>query len=342
MAKTIRSAIIGIGKSTPGKGGGHSFSYCHGWAYAATPGFELVAACSRSEQNVADFVKEFPACKGFQDYRKMLAEAKPELVNVCAFAPDREEMVMAAIGNGAKAVWIEKPFALTLAAAKRMMEAADKSGVRLFVNHQRRYGKPFEWFRDATGKIGEVQGVDITQPFSNVLNFGSHLVDTALFALGPKRKAVMVFGTVDWSNKKNWQGLEHESQLMGAVHFDDGTRLTIEAGNHVCKKLPVLRLNGSLGFAELHLSPASDAKSIFRAKFANESGISSPATDEHFHHSADLALYMKRAAADVRDAINNGSPTLIDAAEAYRGLEIMLGIFESAKQGRILVLPLAI
>jgi predicted dehydrogenase len=97
-----------------------------------------------------------------------------------------------------------------------------------------------------------------------------------------------------------------------------------------------------MGFAELHLSPASDAKSVFRAKFANENGISSPETDEHFHHSADPALYMKRAAADVRNAINTGSPTLIDAAEAYRGLEIMLGVFESARQGRILTLPLAI
>jgi UDP-N-acetylglucosamine 3-dehydrogenase len=342
MAETIRAAIIGIGKSTPGKGGGHSFSYCHGWAYTSTPGMELVAACSRDEHNVADFVKEFPACKGFQDYRRMLAESKPDLVSVCAFAPDREEMVMAAMENGARAVWIEKPFALTLAAARRMMEAADKRGVRLFVNHQRRYGKPFEWFRDAADKIGEVQGVDIAQPFSNLLAFGPHLVDTALFALGSNRKALAVFGAVDWSNKQNWQGLEHESQLLGAVHFDDGTRLTIEAGNHVCKKLPVLRLNGSMGFAELHLSPASDAKSVFRAKFANENGISSPETDEHFHHSADPALYMKRAAADVRNAINTGSPTLIDAAEAYRGLEIMLGVFESARQGRILTLPLAI
>jgi hypothetical protein len=51
---------------------------------------------------------------------------------------------------------------------------------------------------------------------------------------------------------------------------------------------------------------------------------------------------MNRAAGDVRDAINNGSSTLIDAAEEYRGLEIILGIYESARQGRLLTPPLAI
>jgi len=30
-----------------------------------------------------------------------------------------------------------------------MMQAAQKQGVRLFVNHQRRYGKPFKLMRDA-------------------------------------------------------------------------------------------------------------------------------------------------------------------------------------------------
>jgi predicted dehydrogenase len=341
MGKTIKAVIIGIGKSTQGKGGGHSFSYCHGWAYTATPGIELAAACSRTEQNVADFAKEFPSCKGFQDYRLMLSEIKPDLVSVCAFAPDRETMVMAALENGAKAVWIEKPFALTLSAARRMMDAAAKKGARLFVNHQRRYGKPFEWLRDAAadGKIGEVLSFDVVQPFSDILGFGPHLVDAALFTLGTGRRVEALIGAVDWSLAHDWQGVQQEGQFLGSVHFNDGTRLTIEAGKHSCKKLPVLRVNGTLGFAELQLSPASDAKSIFRARFAGEPGISSPSTNEHFHHSEDPALYMKRAALDVLSAIHDGTPTRIDADEAYRGLEIMLGIYESARLQKMLVPP---
>lgn len=344
MTRDIRAVIIGLGKSTPGKGGAHSISYCHGWAYAATSGIELVGACSRDKQNVSDFLKEFPSSKGFQDYRLMLEDLKPDLVSVCAFAPDREAMVMASLDAGAKGVLIEKPFALTLGAARRMMEAAGKKGARLFVNHQRRYGKPFEWLRDAAlgGRIGEVISFDVFQPFSDILGFGPHLVDAALFTLGPERKVVSIFGAVDWSGAHEWQGAKQECEFLGSVHFNDGTRLSIEAGKHSCKKMPILRVNGTLGFAELHLSPAADAKSVFRARFADEAGISSPVTNENFHHSEDPALYMKRAVQDISAAMRNGTPTLIDADEAYRGLEIMLGIYESAKQRRLLTPPFVI
>jgi len=340
MSKVINAVIIGLGKSTKGKGGAHSISYCHGWAYAATPGIKLAAACSRDQQNVADFIKEFPGCRGFQDYQRMLTEVKPDLVSVCAFAPDRETMVMAALECGAKAILIEKPFALTLAAAERMMKAAGKCGARLFVNHQRRYGKPFEWFRDAAGKVGEILNVEISQPFGNLLNFGPHLVDAALYALGQERRTAAVFGAVDWNKGEEWQGIGIESQLLGTAYFNDGVRLTVDAGDkQVPARQPVIRLNGSLGFAELHLEPAPDAQSVFRARYAGECGIFSPATNEHFHHSEDQALYMKRAAADICHAVNSGSATRLDASEAYRGLEIILGIYESARQRKLLTVP---
>lgn len=344
MSSALRAAIIGIGSSTAGKGGAHSISYCHGWAIRATPGLELVAACSRNATNVADFITEFPGCRGFQDYREMLTATHPDLVSVCAFAPDREAMVLAALATGAKGVWIEKPFGLTLGAARRMMAAAAQHGARLFVNHQRRYGKPFEWLRDAaaSGRLGELLSFDVAQPFSDILGFGPHLVDAALFTLGTARQVTALFGAVDWTAAHDWQGTPQEGQLLGSVHFNDGTRLTIEAGKHTCKKLPVLRVNGSLGFAELHLAPAGDAQGVFRARFAGEPGISSPSTNENFHHSEDPALYMKRAAQDVLAALRDGTPTRIDADDAYRGLEIMLGLYESARQQRLLTPPLTL
>ena len=293
MAEVLKAAVIGLGPNTAGKGGAHSFSYCHGWAYTATPGFELVAGCSRNEQNVADYCAEFPGCRGYRDYREMLAAEKPDIVSVLAYVGDREEMTMAALAAGARAVWIEKPFALTLRAARRMMAAAERSGARLFVNHQRRYGKPFEWFREAAGKIGEVLSVDIVQPGPNLMDFGPHLIDAALFALGPERKLKSMFAAIDWSGPENlWHQVRFENQYLGSAHFEDGTRITIEAGRDIPGKLPILRLNGTLGFAELHLSPQADAQSVFRARLAGAAGVSSGATTEHYHHSEDPALYM--------------------------------------------------
>ncbi|MGE9290590.1 MAG: Gfo/Idh/MocA family protein [Puniceicoccales bacterium] len=332
----IRSAIIGLGPSGEGRGGAHSISYCHGWAHTATPGVELVGGCSRQQKNVDDFTAEFPGCAGYRDYRKMLEELRPDLVVICAFATTREEMVMAALENDAKAIWIEKPLALDLPTAKRIMKAADEKGVRLFVSHQRRYGLPFEWFRDAASKIGAVQGVDIVQPMPNFLDFGPHLVDAALFALGESCSLRSVFGAVDWSETGEWHGIRHEKQLLGTAHFDDGSRITVEVGQDSPGRSPILRLQGSDGFAELHLSPPLGAASVFRVSYAGQQAVHSPATDEHFHHSEDGALYMKRAVADVLDALHNERNTRIDVAEAFRGMEIIHGIYQSAEQGRAL------
>ncbi|MCF7838920.1 MAG: Gfo/Idh/MocA family oxidoreductase [Candidatus Marinimicrobia bacterium] len=332
----MRCAIIGLGANTPGKGGAHSISYLHAAAYQATAGFEIVGACSRSQKNVDDFIAEFGAGQGYQDYRRMLSELRPEMVSVCAYAPDREAMVTAALENGAQGVIIEKPFALTLEAAERMLAKAEASGARLFVNHQRRYGKPFEAFREAASQIGDLSSLEAVQPFSHIMDFGSHVVDIALFALGPARQLKSLFAAVDWNNGRDWQGTRVESHALATIWFNDGVRLTFESGKNPGVKPPLLRLNGSQGFAELHMEPAADVPNVFRAKLAGQADIVSLDSTEHIHHSEDPTLYMRRAVADIDQAMTHGTATRIDATEAWRGLQILTGIYQSAKQQQML------
>jgi predicted dehydrogenase len=337
---TMKCSIIGCGNSAPGKGGAHSIGYAHGWAIGRVKGLKLVAVADRVEKNAADFCVEFPGCKAYTDYRAMLEREKPDVVTVSAFPPYREEMVMAALAAGAKGIVIEKPMATGLGAARRMMDAAAKTGCRLFVHHQRRYGKPFEWWRDAVvnGEIGELEGIDIAQPFGTFMNFGPHLVDAALFALGRERRAVRVIASVDMSAPGDYQGVPSETQMLASVHFSDGVRLSIEAGNRACGKLPVLRANGTHGFAELRLDPIPGEACVFR-KVCAGGDVVSPATNEHFHHSEDGTLYVERAYRDIHQALSAGAATRIDADEALRGLEIIMAAYDAGRRGGILDLP---
>ena len=332
--------IIGCGPSTEGKGRWHSFSYAHGWAYAQSPETQLVAAASRTKRNVDDFAAEFRGINGYQNYRRMLEKEKPDMVSVCAFPRDREEMVLASLEAGAKGVWAEKPFALSLKSARRMMEVAEK-GARLFVNHQRRYGRPFQWMREAIKekKIGELIGIDIVQSGTNLLDSGPHLIDAALYFLG-QRQAEEVLAAVDISEISEYQGVPVEKHSFATVHLSDGVRLTIEAGAGTRLRLPIIRAQGSDGFAELHAEVPPGSKSIFRALFRGEAEIFNPPTNEHFHHSEDSNLYVTRALADIVQGLKTGRPTRIDAEGAVRGLEIILAIYESARLGKTVRLPL--
>ncbi|WPJ95572.1 Gfo/Idh/MocA family oxidoreductase [Coraliomargarita algicola] len=336
MSQKFRSAIIGLGPCPEGKGGAHSISYSHAEAHQKTAGIELVAVCSRQQKNVDDFINEFPGCRGYVDYRALLTAEKPDWVVVSAYASSREEMVMCAIENAAKVVWIEKPLALSLGAARRMMSAAQAAGVRLFVSYQRRYGLPFEWFRAAAGKIGEVQSVDIVQPISNMLDFGPHQVDAALSVFGDEVEIASVFGATDWTKPLLWHGTQHEQFLLGCVRLSNGCRITIEAGPHEPNRLPILRVNGSAGFAELQLSPRAGEGSVFRLCAEGANTVSSPSTSEHYHHGDDPNLYMNRAVADVYDAVHSGRSTHLDVEKAYLGLKMLLGIYASAQARRLL------
>jgi len=118
----------------------------------------------------------------------------------------------------------------------------------------------------------------------------------------------------------------------------NSTRLTVEAGAQGCGKVPILRANGTRGFVELRLQPMEGEGSVLR-KVAAGSGVVSPATNEHFHHSEDGTLYVQRANEDIHRALTTGAATRIDAAEALRGLEIIMALYESARLGRMLEFP---
>jgi len=163
--KPIKCAIIGCGPGTEGKGGVHSISYAHAWAFVGDPRTQLVAAASRTPNNREAFASEFSGTTMYADYREMLTHEKADLVSICGFPQDREAMLSAALEAGARILWVEKPFALSLGEGKRMQAAARAAGARIFVNHQRRMGKVFEWFRAAvsSGKLGSLYSVEVVQ-----------------------------------------------------------------------------------------------------------------------------------------------------------------------------------
>ena len=341
----MRAAIIGCGPTGPKRGGCHSISYAHARAIrAAGQGIELVAAASRSEQNTADFIAEFPSLRGYQDYRKMLAEERPEFVSICAFPPDREAMVSAALEAGAKVLWIEKPFATSMGAAHRMIQAAEAHGARLFVNFQRRFGLPFEWVKKAVGegRIGNLIGVQISQPGNQIIDFGPHLIDAALNVMNVPfdRQPVRAFGAVEWADSL-YQGVAVESQIAGTVHFSDGTRIVVEAGKLQPARVPIIRFDGEHGFVELRLSPLDGEPGMARGCFKGSPEIAVLDTEENFHHGAtDTNLYVDRAAKDILHAVKTGEPSRLDASAVLPGLEILLALFESANQRKMLTLPL--
>jgi predicted dehydrogenase len=197
MAK-LRVGVIGTGKkkARPDQFG-YAMAYRHADAFKLLDSCEMVACADIVEENAKAFAETYGVKGVYTDYRKMLAEAKLDLVSICTWMHLHEPMVLDACKAGVKAIHCEKPMADTWGGAKRMAAAADKAGVKLTFNHQRRYGEPFVLAKKMLdeGKIGQL--VRLECECGNIYDSGTHFIDMFSFFNGEKR-AKWVLAQVDY------------------------------------------------------------------------------------------------------------------------------------------------
>jgi predicted dehydrogenase len=129
------------------------------------PGLERVR--ERYRNNPA--TKDYPGCRVYVDFRKMLDKEK-DLDAVVVSTPDHTHAVavMAAIQRG-KHVYCEKPLARTIGEVRKLTEAARAAGVVTQMGHQGHGGDALrvtcEWIRD--GAIGPVREVHVWSAGAN-------------------------------------------------------------------------------------------------------------------------------------------------------------------------------
>ncbi|NQU23918.1 MAG: Gfo/Idh/MocA family oxidoreductase [Candidatus Nealsonbacteria bacterium] len=132
----------------------------HLTAYRAA-GYRVTALCDpvveRAEKRRTEFYLD---AKVFRDYRDLLELPDVEVVDLAAHPQQRAAMIEDALQAG-KHVLSQKPFVLDLDLGQRMVELADRQGVRLAVNQNGRWAPHFSYLREAiaAGLLGGVMAV---------------------------------------------------------------------------------------------------------------------------------------------------------------------------------------
>ena len=105
------------------------------------PNAEIVGICDETPSRMEGAVKNFaiPADRVFTDYRKCLETTKPDLVILCPATAKHAEWTEKVAPFGTH-IFMEKPFAATLAEADRMIAALIKTGKQLIINW------PLRWY----------------------------------------------------------------------------------------------------------------------------------------------------------------------------------------------------
>lgn len=152
MTRPVRAAVVGCG----------DISRVHFAAIAQREGSELVgvADTDAGRREVAAETHDVP---GFATVESLIADVRPDVIHVCTPHDEHAPVAIAALDAGV-AVLVEKPIASDLASARRIAEAAHRSGSRLGVCFQNRYNAPVRAAKEliASGGIGEVLGATAT------------------------------------------------------------------------------------------------------------------------------------------------------------------------------------
>jgi len=343
-------------------------NYGHGLdkVWQDVPGCEVVAVADANEKGLQAAVKRLKGAKGYADYRKMLEEARPDLVSVAPrWLDEHRDMVVAAAEREVRGIYLEKPMCRTLAEADEMVAACEKHKVKLAIAHQTRYSPKLPVIRDliAQGRIGKVLEFrargkeDRRGGGEDLWVLGTHVLDL-IHALGGEPKwcsARVTEGGRAVAAKDVKPGEEGIGALAGdevhalyglaggaTAHFDS----VRQSSSHLDRY--GVRIHGSKGLIEIYhgylpaaailedpaWSPARSRKEWVPISSAGI-GLPEPLEDGGLH-AGNVA-----AVKDLLSAIENDRQAAASVYTARTATEMIVAAFESHRTGGIVTFPLA-
>jgi UDP-N-acetyl-2-amino-2-deoxyglucuronate dehydrogenase len=344
----------------------------HAEAIGAIGGARLVAVTDPDAARAAAFSGS-RGCAAEPDLAALVSREDIEVICVCVPSGLHAEVGVEAAGAG-KHLVIEKPMDVSLEAADRLIAAARGAGVQLTVISQHRFDSgPAELRRlldrNALGRLvlGEAATKwHRTQEYydsaawrgtwaldgGSLLNQGIHYVDLLHWCMGPVADVTAKFAT-------RAHRVETEDIAVAVLTFASGALGTIVTSTAACpgsaQRLEITGTEGTVVIEDGQITRR--ALAIERPESAGNAaadpGATDPAaaatdpaaaTDDPAAAANAAAIGASAHAAQVADllvAIEEGREPSVTGRDGRAALELACAVYESARQGRTVALPVA-
>lgn len=338
--KELTAVVVGLNM---GKG--------HASAYAKLPEYNLAAVCDLNEELAKKAAADFGNINYYTNYTEMLEKVNPDVVCVATPTKLHCEMTVQAIERGAKGVYCEKPIAINMREAKIMQAAAEKKGVALAIGHQRRVSSPYMTMKKAIkdGLIGEVylmRGICA----GDFLSDGTHTIDSLMYlnddcavqwVLGQIYMGAFATEEEQKANKYAYVGKRFghnvERGAISSFQLENGVRCETLSGSHMLmpgRWYQDIEVFGSAGRLWRNNDQSNPPVKINTAK-SNGEWVELPLID-----STETDYGLGNAHRLFADMVQNGAKHPMSMANAMKGFEIVMAIYESARLNARIELPL--
>lgn len=146
--KILSVCVIGAGSAAAN----------HIRAYKRNPNARVLAVAAREEEKLKHFCRRLKVGRYYTDYKKMLADERPDAVSVCSPTHTHAQISIDALRAGCH-VLCEKPIANTLPEADRMISASREANKLLLVSFPLKFMKEYTRVKEIieSGILGQIK-----------------------------------------------------------------------------------------------------------------------------------------------------------------------------------------
>ena len=338
----FRIALVGCGR----------ISKNHFDAIARIEGLELCAVCDTVADRARAAADE-QGVEAFPTFGDRVRSADADIVTICTPSGLHAAQGIAAAKAG-KHVITEKPMAITLEQADGLVHACDAADVRLFVVKQNRLNPSVQLLKRAVdkGRFGRIYLANTTVRWNRpqdyydaaswrgtwefdggaFMNQASHYVDLIQWLVGPVESVVAKTAT-------QARRIEAEDSGVAVLKFRSGALGVIEVNvlTYPRNWEGSIAIIGEKGTAKIGGTAVNKIEHWAFAEYDDDDKLvdaahTNPPSVYGFGHEA----YYR----NVLSVLKGDAEPETDGRAGRKSLELILGIYESAKTGRDVPLPL--
>ncbi|MCZ6678445.1 MAG: Gfo/Idh/MocA family oxidoreductase, partial [Candidatus Poribacteria bacterium] len=286
----------------------------------------VVAAVDPDPERRLKFDETYNIMGLYENYRELLDQEALDIISICTWPPLHCELTVAAAESGVKAILCEKPMALNLGEADRMLEACEKTGTKLVIGHQHRFDSQSVNVIDLIkgSAIGDLQWIFGYCNSKDLLSNGTHVVDLIRYFVNDS-PVKWVMGQIDRPSDR--VDFEHhvEHNAIGHWRFENGVHAMIAQGE-LAPSGYAFQLCGTAGLISVN------APQGYRLQVITKNGELDIPLEEVNPYQAEIE--------ELIAWIDDGAPHRARGESGRATMEILMAIMESSRLHQTVYLPL--
>lgn len=327
---------------------------------AVNNNFEIVGVCDIIPEHMEEVLaknslEKEESIRRFTDYRELIEQTSPQLISIATQSGLHAQIALYCIEQGINVI-IEKPMAMSIQDADKIIEAAEEKGVKVCACHQNRFNIAVQKCRQALeqGRFGRLSHGAVhvrwnrnrdyynqalwrgtwAQDGGALMNQCIHGIDLLRWMMGDEIEEV--YGV---TRQQFHTYLEAEDIGMAVVKFKNGAVATVEGTTNVYPNNleETLYIFGEKGTVKLG-GKSTNNIDIWEFADEGESDISNKGLEEatlNVYGNGHTSLF-----ADMAAAILENREPYVDGYAGKRALELVLAIYLSSKEHKSIKLPL--